>query len=177
VCNQKLALPRHCCVSGVFVGLCIVALGLFVHPLPTEFVPCPSLHANGGRADRGFVPPPLCRGPYLPKTAPHLQPLQIFNQKICSSKCRDAKKVPQKCEHGRRPRACKDCGTAYCEHRRQRDRCKECGTCHCQHGRKKGQCRDCGTGHCEHGRQKAQCKDCGTGHCEHGRQRGRCEEC
>jgi hypothetical protein len=52
-------------LSGVLVGL--VALGLFVHPLRTEFVPCPSLHANGGRADRGFVPAPLCRGPYLPK--------------------------------------------------------------------------------------------------------------
>jgi hypothetical protein len=49
------------------VGL--VALGLFVHPLRTAFVPCPSLHANGGRAGRGFVPPPLCRGPYPPKTA------------------------------------------------------------------------------------------------------------
>jgi hypothetical protein len=54
-------------LPGVFVGL--VTLGLFVHPLRTEFVPCPSLHANGGLADRGFVPPPLCRGPYSPKTA------------------------------------------------------------------------------------------------------------
>ena len=54
-------------LSGVFVGL--VTLGLFVHPLRTEFVSCPSLHANGGRAGRGFVPPPLCRGPYSPKTA------------------------------------------------------------------------------------------------------------
>jgi hypothetical protein len=55
-------------------------MGLFVHPLRAEFVLCPSLHVNGGLFDRGFVPPPLCRGPYLPKMLSVA--LAVPNQKI-----------------------------------------------------------------------------------------------
>jgi hypothetical protein len=40
-----------------------------------------------------------------------------------------------KCDHGRRKRACKECGTGRCKHGRQRGNCKECGTGRCQHGR------------------------------------------
>ena len=62
-----------------------------------------------------------------------------------------------KCEHGRRPYTCKDCGgSSICEHGRRRTLCKECG----------------GSGICEHGRRRSRCKDCGgSGFCEHGRRR------
>ena len=53
-----------------------------------------------------------------------------------------------KCEHGRRPYTCKDCGgSSICEHGRRRTECKDCG----------------GGGICEHGRQRkpGRCKDCG----------------
>jgi hypothetical protein len=53
------------------------------------------------------------------------------------------KAPPRKCDHGRRIRRCKDCGTGQCKHNRQKSQCKDCGTGHCEHGRPKGQCSDC----------------------------------
>jgi hypothetical protein len=38
----------------------------------------------------------------------------------------DTEKLRPRCEHGRRRRRCKDCGTGHCEHRRRRSRCPEC---------------------------------------------------
>jgi hypothetical protein len=88
-----------------------------------------------------------------------------------------ADKKRKRCDHGRRPSRCKDCGTGQCKHGREKNCCKDCGTGYCKHGRLKSQCKDCGTGHCQHGRQKNRCKDCGTGHCQHGRVNGRCMDC
>jgi hypothetical protein len=66
---------------------------------------------------------------------------------VVSSECREAaKKANRHCEHGRRKRRCKDCGTGYCKHGREKSRCKDCGTGHCQHGRQEHQCKDCGAG-------------------------------
>jgi hypothetical protein len=78
---------------------------------------------------------------------------------FCSRTCRAAK---GKCDHGRRKRQCKDCGTGYCKHGRQKGKCEDCGTGHCEHGRQLGKCKDCGTGCycCVHNRRKGLCKDC-----------------
>jgi len=104
-----------------------------------------------------------------------------------------------KCEHGRRPSRCKECGGSgiclhgrqrtqcrdcggggICEHNRRRSRCKECGgNGICMHGRQGDQCRECGgSGICEHSRRRSQCKECkGTSICQHGRIRNVCKEC
>ena len=71
-----------------------------------------------------------------------------------------------KCEHGRRPYTCKDCGgSSICEHGRRRNTCKDCGgSSICEHGRQRTQCKECGGGSiCEHGRVRSQCKECGFG--------------
>jgi hypothetical protein len=67
------------------------------------------------------------------------------NQGFCSKTCRAAKEKGT-CKHGRRKRACKDCGTGRYKHGRQRGNCKECGTGRrCKHGRQRGHCKECGT--------------------------------
>ena len=86
-----------------------------------------------------------------------------------------------KCEHGRRKRACKECGgKGICEHGRRKYECKDCGGgSYCEHGRRKQLCKECGgSSICEHDRQRAQCKECGgSSICEHDRQRAQCKEC
>jgi hypothetical protein len=100
-----------------------------------------------------------------------------YNCEYCSSKCRAAKKAPRKCEHGRRPSQCRDCGTGQCQHGLWESNCKDCVTGCCEHGREKGKCKDCGTGHCEHGLWKSSnCKGCGKDRCDHGRKKSQCKD-
>jgi hypothetical protein len=70
------------------------------------------------------------------------------NYGFCSKTCRDANRngPRPKCEHGRLPSQCRDCGTGRCEHGRPKARCKDFGTGHCEHGRRERGCRDCSTG-------------------------------
>jgi hypothetical protein len=89
------------------------------------------------------------------------------NYGFCSKACREAPKEKKEkkevqCEHGRRKRQCKDCGTNHCKHGRQKSKCRDCGTGHCAHGREEGKCKDCGTGQCQHGLWRSRCRDCGT---------------
>jgi hypothetical protein len=93
---------------------------------------------------------------------------------VCSKTCRAAK---GECDHGRRKRECKDCGTGFCHYGRRKRECKDCGTGFCQHGRRMGQCKDCGTGRCKHGRQRGKCKECGTGQCQNGLWKSNCKDC
>ena len=63
-----------------------------------------------------------------------------------------AKRQRVKCEHGRRPDRCKECGgSGICEHGRVRSACKDCGSASiCEHGRWRSVCKDCGgSGVCE----------------------------
>ena len=89
-------------------------------------------------------------------------------------KKKNAEMGKKRCEHGREPSRCKDCGgSGLCEHGRPRSKCKDCGGSGiCEHGRMRSVCKDCGGGgRCEHGRERRFCKDCGgSGLCEqHGR--------
>jgi hypothetical protein len=84
-----------------------------------------------------------CRGcnvPYTDATSSGAKTKK--NGGYCSKTCRENSK---QCEHGRRPKQCKDCGTGYCVHNRQKSKCKDCGTGYCKHGRQKGTC------YCKHG--------------------------
>ena len=85
----------------------------------------------------------------------------------------------KKCEHGRQPSQCKDCGTGRCAHGRARHQCKDCGTGYCQHSKLRHTCKKCGgISVCEHGRLRSQCIECGGSQvCEHKRQRITCKEC
>ena len=57
-----------------------------------------------------------------------------------AAKAAPMKRKLVKCDHGRRPSQCKDCGgSGVCEHGRRRYSCKDCG----------------GSGRCEHGRVRS----------------------
>jgi hypothetical protein len=79
-----------------------------------------------------------------------------------AEKPKKAAKKEARCDHGRRKRQCKDCGTGSCQHGRRKGQCKDCGTGRCKHGRDRNKCKNCGTGQCQHGLWKSQCKDCGN---------------
>jgi hypothetical protein len=63
-----------------------------------------------------------------------------------AEKPKKAAKKEARCDHGRRKRQRKDCGTGRCKaHGREGSKCKECGTGQCKHGLWKSNCKDCGT--------------------------------
>ena len=68
-----------------------------------------------------------------------------------------------RCEHGRSPTACKECGgSKMCKHDRYKVQCLECcGANVCEHKRLRPRCIECGgSGICEHKRRRVQCKQC-----------------
>jgi hypothetical protein len=86
--------------------------------------------------------------------------------------------VSRKCQHGKAPTRCLDCGGgSFCEHRILRFACAVCKGC--EHGRLRNQCRDCKGKHfCEHKRRRRNCKECkGASVCEHNRIRYACKDC
>ena len=112
----------------------------------------------------------------------------IYPRSRCKKCCPNAKKraARPRCEHGRQPSQCKECGGAgLCVHGRVRCRCKDCGGKGlCEHGRLRFQCKQCnGSQVCAHGRNRSRCSECGlrgTGGgnlCQHGRQKYQCTVC
>lgn len=84
----------------------------------------------------------------------------------CCAICRCREKVARdrdRCEHGKQPHQCKDCG----------------GASICEHGVFKIACKNCDdSGICRHGRREYTCIDCrGKGVCCHNKVRYRCKEC
>lgn len=92
-----------------------------------------------------------------------------------------SKYVRKKCEHGKYPYLCKECGgSCLCEHGKQKYYCKECGGKGiCQHGKMRYRCKECdGNGICEHDKRRSRCKECkGASICEHDKLKSRCLEC
>lgn len=98
----------------------------------------------------------------------------------------DFRQRTAKCEHGRRPGRCVECGgSEYCTHGRMRSSCAECGGSQiCDHGRLRAYCGSCsGSRICEHGKQKSNCLMCGgsmlcqCGQRKHPRYDGWCATC
>ncbi|XP_057289476.1 uncharacterized protein LOC130612161 [Hydractinia symbiolongicarpus] len=110
-------------------------------------------------------------------------------------KCLDAGKALRernRCPHGWRGSACKECGGrdicrhekvrafAIWPHERQRSRCKECGGSQiCHHQRVRSTCKEFKGGQiCKHKRQRTRCKDCGVSQiCHHQKRRWQCPIC
>ena len=94
---------------------------------------------------------------------------------------RTKKSIHKKCQHGKDPYICRDCGgKGICKHDKQKHRCKECGgSSICKHDKMKHLCTECnGSSICTHGKNKRYCKDCdGNAFCIHGKQKQRCIDC
>ena len=85
-----------------------------------------------------------------------------------------------KCEHGKLPSRCKQCGGgSICLHNKRRDNCYECGANICEHNKRKSCCVECGGSQiCPHYKKRSQCVECGgSGICPHSKQRGQCKLC
>jgi hypothetical protein len=91
------------------------------------------------------------------------------------------KRIYKKCEHGRLPHQCADCGgKSTCEHKKRRSQCADCGgKSTCEHKKRRSQCADCGgSSICVHRRHRAICIDCdGKSICEHKKRYNECKDC
>lgn len=93
------------------------------------------------------------------------------------------KYIRKKCEHGKQPYYCLDCGgKGLCIHKKAKSSCKDCGggSALCPHGSYKQHCRKegCGASICGHGHRRSRCPQCKGGSvCEHGKLKTRCKDC